>query len=157
MSQEPCECLKEGDVLGNVFVYLVMLHNDPSGHALQLTVSWGEWKGKKICALSPASAQGLHSAFRKVLRCWRNPEGQVHHFPRPPCVPAELLGCFLSPVSQLLCGMTGYLHGRPVLQVALLQLLQTLILPSVDSLLAVFHLLPLLLLLPLLVLSFSYF
>lgn len=129
MSQEPCECLKEWDMLGIVFVYLVMLHNDPSGYALQLTISWSEWKRRKICPLSPVSAQGSHSAFRKVLRCWRNPEGQVCHFPGLPWVPAELLGWFLSPVSQLLCGMTGYLHGRPVLQVALLQLLQTFICP----------------------------
>lgn len=95
MSQEPCECLKEWDVLGIVFVYLAMLRNDPSGYALQLTITSGEWKGKKIWALSLVNAQGSHSAFRKVLRCCRNPEGQVCHFPRLPCVPAELLGWFL--------------------------------------------------------------
>lgn len=114
-------------------------------------------KREENMCFSPCQCTGIRllwdSAFRKVLRCWRNPEGQVCHFPSLPCVPAELLGWFLSPVSQLLCGMTGYLHGRPVLQVALLQLLQTLILSSVDSLLAVFHLLPLLLVLPLLDLS----
>lgn len=144
MSQEPCECLKGWDVLGIVFVYLVMLQNDPSGYALQLNVSRGEWKGRKNCPLSLVDARGSHSAFRKVLRCQRNPRGWVHHFPTLPGVPAELLGWFLGPSTQLLYGTTGNLQGTAVLHLALLQLLQAFILPGADSLLADFHLLPLL-------------
>lgn len=91
MSQKLCGCLKWGDILGIVFVYLAMLQNDPSGYALHLNVNRGKWKGRKKCTLSLLDAWGLHSAFRKVLRCWRNPWGQVHDFLALPWVLAELL------------------------------------------------------------------
>lgn len=140
MSQEPCECLKGWDMLGIVFVYLAMVQDDPSGYALQLNANGGEWKGRKKCPLSLVSAWRSHSAFRKVLRCQGNPQGWLNHFPTLPWVLAELLGRFLRPSSLPLHGVTGNLQVTTALHLVLLHLLQA----SVDSLLAVLHLPPLL-------------
>lgn len=144
MSLEPCECLKGGDILGIVFMYLAMVQDDPSGYALQLNANGGEWKGRKKCPLSLVSVWTSHSAFRKGLRCQGNPQGWLHHLPTLRWVPAELLGWFLRPSSLPLHSTTGNLQLTRALHLVLLHLLQALIVPSVDSLLAVLHLPPLL-------------
>lgn len=121
----------------------------PKWVRLTVKCKWRWMKREEKPSSFPCRCMGVTFCIQKGAEMLEKFSRLGTSFPHSALGPSRAVGLILQPSSQQLCGTTGNLQGTAVWCLALLQLLQTLILPSSDSLLAVFHL-------PALLFSFYY-